>query len=154
MYGLHNSKSKRVLSMIALITGMVASMGLFFLTIFDTSNYHAVHAPLLSVVFGGLAVSSICTTVVYLDETFKASAFTRLRLYCAISCVVVFIEACIGTAFTVCLWTRNWRSAGILEWVVSFGGCFYIWAFIGFVSVPEEGAINACERQPLLSQNH
>ena len=36
-------------------------------------------------------------------------------------------------AFTVCLWTRHPRVAGILEWIITILGAFYIFAFIGFV---------------------
>lgn len=152
MYAIHDTKTMRVLSIIALITGILTSTALFFLTIFDTSRYHNIHGPFLLLSFLGLAVSSICTSVVYLDQTLKASEFRRLRLYCATSCVFVLFEVCIGIVFTACIWKGSWKSAGILEWTVSFGGCFYIWAFIGFVSVPEEGAINERERQPLLSE--
>jgi hypothetical protein len=42
-----------------------------------------------------------------------------------------------------------WRVSGILEWIMAFTGAVYLWAFIGFVSVPEEG-IDQAEREALL----
>jgi hypothetical protein len=46
---------------------------------------------------------------------------------------------------------RHWLAAGILEWIMAFTGSFYLWAFIGFVTVPEEG-IDEAERRALLSE--
>jgi len=154
MYGIQDIRSTRILSIIALISGLAASCALIFLTIFDTYRYHSAHGPLLLLSFACLAISSICTSVVYLDQTTKPSQFRRLRIYCTISCMIVACEVFIGAAFTIFLWTDHLRTAGILEWTLSILGAFYIWAFVGFVSVPEEGAIKDLERQPLLENEH
>lgn len=44
-----------------------------------------------------------------------------------------------------------WRVSGILEWIMAFTGAFYLWAFVGFVRVPEEG-IDEAERRALLRE--
>jgi hypothetical protein len=70
-----------------------------------------------------------------------------------VSCVTVLIEICFGIAFTITLWTSRWRLAGIFEWIIAFLGAFYILAFVGFVTVPQEGANHDREREPLLSED-
>jgi hypothetical protein len=45
--------------------------------------------------------------------------------------------------------TGYYRVSGVLEWIMAFTGSLYLWAFIGFVSVPEDG-IDEEERRALL----
>ena len=78
------------------------------------------------------------------------SRVLTLNLSCSANCAIVVIEICFGVAFSVTLWTDRWRLAGILEWVLAFLGTFYILTFVGFVAVPQEGAIHDPEREPLL----
>lgn len=68
----------------------------------------------------------------------------------------------------VLLYSESWRVAGILEWIVSYLGAFWLLNFIGYVayvnprlcqtiltsrlSVPDEG-IDIRERDPLLGEN-
>jgi hypothetical protein len=47
---------------------------------------------------------------------------------------IVLIEMCLGAAFLVFLGEGWWRVAGILEWIVSFLGAFWLYTFIGYVA--------------------
>jgi TM2 domain-containing membrane protein YozV len=47
---------------------------------------------------------------------------------------IVLIEMCLGAAFLVFLGKGWWRVAGILEWIVSFLGAFWLYTFIGYVA--------------------
>jgi hypothetical protein len=48
--------------------------------------------------------------------------------------------------------TGWYRVSGVLEWIMAFTGVIYLWAFIGFVSVPEHG-IDEEERRRLLERD-
>jgi len=87
---------------------------------------------------------------VYFDQTRKPSPFRKLRFYCVCSTVVVTIEAILSISFVIMMCSGYWRVTGIIEWIISFLGAFYILAFVGFVAIPEEG-IDIHERDPLLS---
>jgi len=63
--------------------------------------------------------------------------------------ITVFVDFCLGVAFYTFMRSKYWRIAGILEWIMAFTGTLYLWAFIGFMSVPEEG-IGDEEREALL----
>lgn len=79
MYGLTNgSRTKRILSIITLISGILASAGLFFLTIFDTYRFHSAHGLLMLLAFIGLLVSSICNVLAYLDQMIGPRKFKSL----------------------------------------------------------------------------
>ena len=83
---------------------------------------------------------------------FVESRVLTLNLSCSANCAIVVIEISFGVAFTITMWTGRWRLAGIFEWVLAFLGTFYILTFVGFVAVPQEGAIHDREREPLLPE--
>ena len=60
-------------------TGLVSSLSLLLLPVFDTFRYHKEHALLLFVCFGGLAISSLATCIVWFDQTWKRSKWDGLR---------------------------------------------------------------------------
>jgi uncharacterized membrane protein len=67
------------------------------------------------------------------------------------SLIIVAIVAVLSVLFITFMYKSHWRTAGILEWTLSYGGALYIWAFIGFLAVPKLG-IDARERAPLLGE--
>ncbi|KAK8183510.1 Frag1/DRAM/Sfk1 [Phyllosticta capitalensis] len=151
MYGINDFWYKKWSSVLAMVSGVVAGLGLILLAIMDTFRFHEEHHVLLLVCFSGLAMSSLSTTLVYFDQTKKPSPFRLLRLYCSASAAIVAIEVILGVAFTALMYMSYWRTAGVLEWTMAFIGCFYMLAFVGFVAVPPEG-IDARERDPLLQE--
>ncbi|OMP85102.1 hypothetical protein BK809_0000856 [Diplodia seriata] len=136
MYGIDDLWHRKCLSVVAMISGVVAGVGLIMLAIMDTFRYHQEHHILLLICFSGLALSALTTTIVYFDQTVRPSKFRELRFYCAFSAVIVFLEVVMGLIFTGFMYTGHWRLAGIFEWILAFLGCFYMLAFIGFVAVP------------------
>ena len=52
---------------------------------------------------------------------------------CRASSLIVVTEAVLGIAMMWLQATAHYRSAGILEWLLSYVGVFYIWTFIGFL---------------------
>jgi hypothetical protein len=83
-YGLVDDASwRKALSGIAMFTGLVAGTCLLLLSVFDTFEDHEKHRYLLVGTFGGLAVSSFATEIVWWDETWKAARFPGLRKWYA-----------------------------------------------------------------------
>lgn len=70
---------RKTLSGVAMFSGLVAGSCLLLLSIFDTFEEHEKHLWLLVGTFGGLAISSITTEIVWWDETYKAARFPGLR---------------------------------------------------------------------------
>jgi len=64
---------------------------------------------------------------------------------------MVVTIAVLSIAFMTLMGLRHWRTAGIVEWTLSYCGAIYIWCFIGFVAVPEAG-IDQRESDPLLGE--
>lgn len=79
-YGLADDATwRKTLSGIAMFSGLVAGTCLLLLSIFDTFEEHEKHLWLLVGTFGGLAISSLTTEIVWWDETYKAARFPGLR---------------------------------------------------------------------------
>lgn len=79
-YGLVDDAAwRKTLSVIAMFSGLVAGSCLLLLSVFDTLEEHAKHRWLLVGTFGGLAISSFTTEIVWWDETYKAARFPGLR---------------------------------------------------------------------------
>ncbi|KAF4536130.1 hypothetical protein DIS24_g8504 [Lasiodiplodia hormozganensis] len=154
MYGIDDLWHRKCLSVVAMISGVVAGAGLVLLGIMDTYRYHQEHHILLLICFSGLALSALTTTIVYFDQTVKPSKFRQLKFYCAFSAFIVFLEVVMGLTFVGLMYTEHWRLAGIFEWILAFLGCFYMLAFIGFVAVPvPREEVEAGERRPLLQES-
>ncbi|KAF1979617.1 hypothetical protein BU23DRAFT_496338 [Bimuria novae-zelandiae CBS 107.79] len=152
LYGLEGDALwKKTASIMAMCSGIVAGLGLILLAILDTFRFHEEHAVLLLVCFLGLVSSMVLTTVVYWDQARTPSPFRRLRVYCIASAIIVFLDAGLGVSFYTLMQLYFWRVSGILEWVMAFTGAFYLWVFVGFVSVPAHG-IDEAERRALLGE--
>lgn len=70
---------------------------------------------------------------------------------CVASAAIVVLDFVLGVAFYTLMQLYFWRVSGVLEWVMAFTGAFYLWSFMGFVSVPEDG-IDEVERRALLRE--
>lgn len=97
--------------------------------------------PQLEVIVGPLSPH------LYLGKT-SSNHYVRS---CLFGVFVAAIIAMLSVVFIHHMRTSRWRIAGILEWTLSYGGAVYIWTFVGFVAVPEEGT-DQRERVPLLGE--
>lgn len=75
-----------------------------------------------------------------------------LRNSCVASAVTVILDFALGVSMYRFMQADYYRVAGFLEWTMAYTGAFYLWVFMGFVSVPEEG-IDPEERRALLGRN-
>ncbi|KAF2653418.1 hypothetical protein K491DRAFT_694710 [Lophiostoma macrostomum CBS 122681] len=151
MYGIKDASWKIYASFLAMFAGVVAGLALILLAVMDTFRFHEEHAVLLLVCFVGLVVSMVSTTAVYWDQAWVPSPFRRLRVFCIASAVTVFADFVLGVGMYSFMQTGYYRVSGVLEWIMAFTGSLYLWAFIGFVSVPKDG-IDEGERRALLQR--
>ncbi|KAL8726439.1 MAG: hypothetical protein Q9166_006717 [cf. Caloplaca sp. 2 TL-2023] len=79
MYGIKDPQWKERVSGLALVAGVAASVGCVGLTIFDTRRASEIHSPMLSLTFVGIALSALCTEIVYSDQMKGSTEFTSLR---------------------------------------------------------------------------
>ncbi|KAL8951803.1 MAG: hypothetical protein Q9222_002252 [Ikaeria aurantiellina] len=79
MYGIKDTKWKKGLSILALVAGVAACVGCICLTIFDTRRFTEIHRPMLSMTFLGIAISGVCTDVVYSGEMKRSTESQQLR---------------------------------------------------------------------------
>ncbi|KAI6778688.1 uncharacterized protein J7T54_007629 [Emericellopsis cladophorae] len=155
-YGLTDDKAwRKVLSGMAMVSGLVAGGCLLLLSVFDTFEEHEKHRWLLVGTFGGLALSSLATEAVWWDETYKAARFPGLRKWCLVNTVLVLCIAVTGTLFLVFLYTDYYRRAGYLEWTITYLGSLWLGTFAGYIRFRERGGVARAhhepEQQPLLS---
>ncbi|RAK72908.1 uncharacterized protein BO72DRAFT_500579 [Aspergillus fijiensis CBS 313.89] len=141
----------KLISLVAIFSAGMASTALIFLAVMDTFRYHFAHAVLLRVCFGGLALQSFGTAIVYSNEVLGFVAFlthggvwqprwgerrkVRVRVFASLSTALILVELFLGIAFislTVPENVSDYRAAGILEWVIAFLGTVYLWLFVGF----------------------
>ncbi|GAP83633.1 putative frag1 dram sfk1 [Rosellinia necatrix] len=79
-YGItDDARWRQSLSLVALITGLVAAVSLILLGIFDTYYAHVMHLNLLMETFAGLSVSALTTTIVWWDQVCGIEVFVGLR---------------------------------------------------------------------------
>jgi len=151
MYAIVDYKHNKILSVTATLFGMVSAMSLVLLVTLDTYRHHEAHVVTLQLVFFSLAASAACTIAVYSDQLTRDSPFPKLRRHVWICCGIVLLEVLLSVPFFAFIWLGPLRAAGVLEWIITFVGCFYIWNFVGFVRVPDKG-IDESETRPLLVQ--
>ncbi|EXJ82131.1 hypothetical protein A1O1_08200 [Capronia coronata CBS 617.96] len=177
LYGLvEDAKWKKSTSVFAMLCGLWASLSLLLLTIYDT--YHAAdrHRILLLSCFAGLGITLITTGVVWFDQTWGPSRLEGLRKWlllplflasvlrflkdtetdksrirCIASNVLVVVIVALATSFTVLLYNSWWKTARILEWVLTYMGAFWLLTFIGYLKDVNIGTDeDDLERRPLL----
>ncbi|OJK03277.1 hypothetical protein ASPACDRAFT_1865378 [Aspergillus aculeatus ATCC 16872] len=113
----------KLISLLAIFSAGMASTALIFLAVMDTFRYHFAHAVLLRVCFGGLALQSFGTAIVYSNEVLGFVAFlTHGGVW----------QPRWGERHKVRVRVFDYRAAGILEWVIAFLGTVYLWLFVGF----------------------
>jgi hypothetical protein len=61
---------------------------------------------------------------------------------CIVNNILVVCIAGVGAAFLICLYTDYYRSAGYLEWTITYLGAIWIGTFAGYIR---------CVSSPLLS---
>lgn len=125
---------RKTASLIALVAGILASVCLVLLAIFDTFDSHVWHRHFLLGTFAGLALSSLATTSVWWDQTqWYGQPYTQLRLWCNINLLLVFCLSALGAVFVGFMFSKHYYIAGVLEWTLTYLGAFWMATFVAYV---------------------
>ncbi|KAL8992981.1 MAG: hypothetical protein Q9169_006683 [Polycauliona sp. 2 TL-2023] len=79
IYGIKDPPWKQAVAVLALIAGLVASVGCVGLTMFDKRRSSELHGPMLMTTFLGIAISALMTEIVYSDQMRRSSRYGELR---------------------------------------------------------------------------
>ena len=106
------------------------------ITLFNNYDHPNLHRTFLFLALAGTALSCICTAFVLWAEMWKGPAQGNelLRRSCVLSNSLLVVELLLGSTFTGLLWTGQFKSGGIVEWIMAFVFTFYFWAFIGLLA--------------------
>ncbi|KAB8304611.1 hypothetical protein EYC80_003987 [Monilinia laxa] len=123
--------TEKVVAYLSIVSAVIGSMGLIFLSIFDVCRYKKVHNTMVGFFIGGYAVSAVfqfwehyrmgCK---YRDThaNLVISAYTKL--------VFIGIEGVLGIAYWYVFMAQNWDAGAAIEWAVSYVFCFYILSYL------------------------
>lgn len=157
---------RKTASGIAMACGLVASISLFLLAMIDTFRFHREHLLLLLVCFGGLLFSSLATSLVWFEQAWKPSGWHDLRKWsvrcrpcgpipimvqadktcrCVINNIFLVLGLVAGVAFNVLLANSWMRTAGILEWALTYTGAFWLLTFVGYLKYDSICHSHQCE---------
>ncbi|KAF8476152.1 Frag1/DRAM/Sfk1 family-domain-containing protein [Kalaharituber pfeilii] len=136
----------RILDFLALLFGLLGSVSLVLLTVFDTAVYSNLHRLFLLLFMLGVILSAIFTTLEYrsLGKSFVDHAVLRYS-YLA-KTVLLVTEGALSIAFIVCLLQKRHTAGAILEWVIAFIFTFYVLTFV-FDLRPKAHTRNRLERE-------
>ncbi|PWY65304.1 hypothetical protein BO70DRAFT_383324 [Aspergillus heteromorphus CBS 117.55] len=143
-------KTLKVISLFSIFASGMASTALILLGVMDTFRYKYAHHIFLRICFGGLAIQSAGTAIVYSNEVLSFASYLyhwgmwqhnwgkrslRVRVFASLSTILILIQLFLGVAFislTVPEDAHDYRTAGIIEWIIAFLGTIYLWLFCGF----------------------
>jgi hypothetical protein len=125
----NTSNWQRLYSVCATIAAIIGAAGLILLTIFDNLNHDRLHTIFLGVFIIGYIVSAIFICIEYqrLGVHHREDSVLRISFYIKLFFIVT--EIALAIAFAVCSRKRIRNTAAILEWVVSFIYCLYVFSF-------------------------
>ncbi|GLA23668.1 hypothetical protein ACMYSQ_011361 [Aspergillus niger] len=145
------TRTLKVISLLSILAAGTASTALILLGVMDTFRYKFAHHIFLRICFGCLAIQSAGTAIVYSTEVLSFVSYlyhwgvwgndwgrkrsTRVRIFASLSTILILIQLFLGVAFislTIPEDVNDYRTAGILEWIIAFLGTIYLWLFCGF----------------------
>ncbi|KAJ8066401.1 hypothetical protein OCU04_005464 [Sclerotinia nivalis] len=127
----NTDNTERVVAYLSILSAVIGSLGLIFLSIFDVWRYRNVHNTMVIFFVAGYAVSAFfqfwehyrmgCK---YRDThaNLMISAYTKL--------VFIVIEGILGVTYWYVFMAKNWDAGAAIEWAVSYVFCFYILSYL------------------------
>ncbi|EGX92529.1 FK506 suppressor Sfk1 [Cordyceps militaris CM01] len=126
----NSSRGERSLAIGTIVFGVMGTMGLILLSVFDTKNYNKLHYVFLLFFLGGYMLSAVCTCCEYQRLGIKHREHRDLRASFWAKLAVVLIEGTMAIAFVVTNFTKQNDVAAILEWAIAFLFTFFILSFV------------------------
>ncbi|KAF2972582.1 hypothetical protein GQX73_g989 [Xylaria multiplex] len=121
---------EKILSGLSIFFALVGTIGLTFLSGFDTARYPRLHDVFLVLFILGYLVSAIflCWEFRLLGKSYRQHRVLSLSFWVKLTFVVVELGLAIG--FGVSSRRKEYNHAAILEWVVALIFSFYVFSFI------------------------
>ncbi|KAI1188281.1 Frag1/DRAM/Sfk1 family-domain-containing protein [Nemania serpens] len=124
------SLGEKILSGLSIVFAIIGTIGLTFLSGFDTLRHPQLHDIFLLLFILGYLVSAVfvCWEFQRLGKKYRQHRILRLSFWVKLTFVVVELGLAIG--FGVTRNRGDFDKAAILEWVVSLVFSFYVFSFI------------------------
>ncbi|KAJ2977551.1 hypothetical protein NUW58_g7777 [Xylaria curta] len=124
------SLGQKVLSGLSIFFALIGTIGLTFLSGFDTARYPRLHDIFLVLFIGGYLLSAIflCWEFQRLGRKYRQHRVLRISFWVKITFVVVELALAIG--FGVTRRNHDLNTAAIIEWVVALVFSFYVFSFM------------------------
>ncbi|RWA11226.1 hypothetical protein EKO27_g3862 [Xylaria grammica] len=121
---------EKILSGLSIFFAFVGTIGLTFLSGFDTAHYPSLHDVFLVLFILGYLVSAIllCWEFQRLGKSYRQHRVLRLSFW--VKLIFVIVELALAIGFGVSSSRHNYNHAAILEWVVALIFSFYVFSFI------------------------
>ncbi|KAI0490711.1 Frag1/DRAM/Sfk1 family-domain-containing protein [Xylaria cf. heliscus] len=126
----NTSIGEKVLSGLSIAFALIGTIGLTFLSGFDTNRHPRLHDVFLVLFIAGYLVSALflCWEFQRLGKKYRQHRVLRLSFWVKITFVVVELALAIG--FGVTKKKNDSNTAAILEWVVALVFSFYVFSFM------------------------
>ncbi|KAI1131982.1 Frag1/DRAM/Sfk1 family-domain-containing protein [Nemania abortiva] len=126
----NTSLGQKVLSGLSIVAALVGTIGLTFLSGFDTARYPRLHDIFLFLFILGYLVSAIflCWEFQRLGKKYRQHKVLRLSFWVKLTFVLVELGLAIG--FGVTRTRDDVNTAAILEWVIALIFTFYVFSFM------------------------
>ncbi|KAI9648788.1 hypothetical protein NHQ30_003428 [Ciborinia camelliae] len=123
--------TERVVASLSIVSAVIGSLGLIFLSIFDVCRYKRVHNTMVGFFIGGFTISALFQFWEHYRMGRKyrdthanllVSAYTKLGF--------ILIESGLGVTYWYAFMATNWDACAAIEWAVSYVFCFYILSYL------------------------
>jgi len=126
----NTSSLEKWLSGFSLVFALVGTVGLIFLSIFDTFHHPKLHDGFLLLFMGGYVISAIFIVAEYQRLGVKYREYRVLRASFWIKLVFIIVEGILAIGFASTFGSTHKDVAAILEWTIAFIFTGYVLSFL------------------------
>ncbi|KAI0502989.1 hypothetical protein F5B22DRAFT_579593 [Xylaria bambusicola] len=126
----NTSLAEKILSGLSIVFAIIGTIGLTFLSGFDTARYPRLHDIFLVLFIAGYLISALllCAEFQLLGRKYRQHRVLRLSFW--VKLIFVIVELALAIGFGVLSKREDWNHAAILEWVIALIFTFYVASFI------------------------
>ncbi|KAI0810702.1 hypothetical protein GGR55DRAFT_122763 [Xylaria sp. FL0064] len=126
----NTSMAEKILSGLSIVAAFVGTIGLTFLSGFDTLRYPRLHDIFLVLFIAGYLISAIMICIEFLLLGRKYRQHRILRMSFWVKVVFVIVELALAIGFGVLSRRHDYNHAAILEWIIAVIFTFYVLSFV------------------------
>ncbi|ORY72004.1 Frag1/DRAM/Sfk1 family protein [Pseudomassariella vexata] len=125
----NTTRGEKILSVLVIVFAAIGTIGLCFLSGFDTARHPMLHNVFLLLFIVGYLGSAIFICWEYQRLGIKHREHRVLRISFWIKLVFVVVELLLAIAFIATNFLKMYNTAAILEWTIAFVFSFYVFSF-------------------------